>query len=198
MFTAFFNFFGHALRVFLTMFSHFRNFIRTNAFSLVLFTLVIAYLVWQRLPLYQNDDRIIGSYINDFKLSGLTKGQPSLSRQDLRGKKALLYFFATWCGPCHLQRPFVNQVHQNVRDENFIFAAVSAEDAKRLRDYQKENGLGYPVFTDTDSSLHQQLGVQSYPTMIWINKEGRIEDISRGLSVFLLYSVRHWVTGSLF
>ncbi len=175
-----------------------RSFITSNTITLLLLIFALAYLGWQRVPLYFQDSQVVGTYVADFELNGLHEA--TFVSQSLRGKKVLLYFFATWCGPCHMQRPFIKQVYQEMgsHDENFMMLTISQEHATKLKAYQKKHNIPYPIFIDTNAKLHAQLGINSYPTIVWLAEDGRVEDISHGLRPFLLYSLRYWLRGTLF
>ena len=44
-----------------------------------------------------------------------------------RGKKILINYWATWCGPCIQEMPSLLKAQELLKDENYIFLLVSDE-----------------------------------------------------------------------
>ena len=55
--------------------------------------------------------------------------------EDLRNKALLLNVWATWCGPCRIEMPFLAELHENLSDEGLTIVAVSSEDAMAVQTY---------------------------------------------------------------
>jgi thiol-disulfide isomerase/thioredoxin len=63
-----------------------------------------------------------------FVLTTLDGSEVRLS--DLRGKIVLLYFWATWCGPCVASMPHLKEFHQQAsRGEKFVMIGLSLDDS---------------------------------------------------------------------
>ncbi|GGH42786.1 thioredoxin [Mangrovimonas yunxiaonensis] len=56
-------------------------------------------------------------------------GTTSLS--DLKGKYVYVDVWATWCGPCKAEIPFLKDVEKKYHDKNIEFVSISIDDAKR-------------------------------------------------------------------
>ena len=96
--------------------------------------------------------------------------------EDLRNKALLLNVWATWCGPCRIEMPFLAELHENLSDEGLTIVAVSSEDAMAVQTYLEETDVDhpFPLLLDSDSILADRFGVHGLPTTIVIDPEGRL------------------------
>ena len=58
-----------------------------------------------------------------------TEGK-QLALKSLRGKYVLIDFWASWCGPCRVENPFVVEAYNQFKDKNFEILGVSLDDKK--------------------------------------------------------------------
>ena len=61
-----------------------------------------------------------------FTLEDLNGKKVSLS--DYRGKAVLLNFWATWCGPCKIEIPWLIKLRDQYKDQGFEILGISADD----------------------------------------------------------------------
>ena len=66
-----------------------------------------------------------GNLVPDFQLQGLDGENVSLS--SLRGKPIMLNFWATWCGPCRMEMPYIQEVFDDEewREQGLVILAVN-------------------------------------------------------------------------
>ncbi len=168
------------------------------AFALLL---VLAFLLYTKLPEYLADQDLLGqpfAFAALESVEDIASGMP-LDAEALRGKKVLLHFFATWCLSCKLQIASLKKIYEEHRDNKaFLLIAISAEEAQVLKGLQKEKQLPYTIASDLHRELHDTLQVQVYPTNVWLDEEGRIDDIGHRLNYLLPYTIRYWLKGTLF
>ena len=79
----------------------------------------------------------------------------------------LLYFWATWCGPCRTTTPEVDRLHRDAGDRVDV-VAVSSEEQDIIKKYLAKSSTTYPVAHDSDSRLKLDYEVQSLPTIVWV------------------------------
>lgn len=108
----------------------------------------------------------------DFKVLRLDKKELRFS--DLKGKVAVLLFWATWCGPCVAEMPrFQDAVNRYANHHDVIFLAISIDEHKlAVRPFIERGGFRLPVAYDINSAA--AFGIRSVPALILIDKQGRV------------------------
>jgi peroxiredoxin len=108
----------------------------------------------------------------DFSLNDLDGRQVRLS--DFSGKVVLLEFWATWCPPCRMAIPDLNDINARFKDRDFAILAVSiGEKIETVRDFADEFGITFTVLID-DNDVNSRFGVMTIPTTFIIDKNGNI------------------------
>ena len=97
--------------------------------------------------------------------------------RSLEGKVVLLNFWATWCGPCRMEIPELNEMQKIYGEDNFIILGISISDTKKaLDDFMKLYEVEYPLLYGNPKEIEKVLidygGIFSVPTSILINKKG--------------------------
>ncbi|HDX9578462.1 TPA: redoxin domain-containing protein [Bacillus pseudomycoides] len=121
----------------------------------------------------------IGKVAPDFELSKLDGTKVKLS--DLKGKKVILNFWATWCGPCQREMPdmqeFYNQYQKDVEilAVNYT-ASEGSEGPEKVRKFAEEKGVTFPILLDTDIKVTTTYKVITIPTSYFVDTKGVIQD----------------------
>lgn len=116
----------------------------------------------------------LGEPAPNFQLRDLNGHLITLS--DLRGKVVLLNFWATWCGPCRVEMPAMEQLYRMFQRKDFEILAVStdAQGAVITRPFQQENRLTFPILHDPDYRVGLTYGARSLPMTFLIDRLGII------------------------
>lgn len=116
----------------------------------------------------------LGEPAPNFQLRDMNDRLVSLS--DLRGKVVLLNFWATWCGPCRVEMPAMEQLYRMFSRKDFEILAVStdAQGAVITRPFQQENRLTFPILHDPDYRVGLNYGARSLPMTFLIDRQGII------------------------
>ncbi|MGH9426798.1 MAG: TlpA family protein disulfide reductase, partial [Terriglobia bacterium] len=122
----------------------------------------------------------IGSEAADFQLKDLEGREIQL--KGLRGNVVLLNFWATWCGPCRLEMPVVEKLHQQFHGKGLRVFGVNDEDIDTIRDYVAEHEYSFPTLMDTNQQAMNLYRIRGIPTMVVIDREGKIAQYRLGLS----------------
>ena len=109
-------------------------------------------------------------------------GSAPLALADLRGKVVLVDFWATWCGPCTLQFPHLNQWHQQYTSKGLRIVALSDEEPDLVREYAAAEKLVYPVALDPDDRIRAAYLVPGMPTTVIIDKGGIVRYVTVGVA----------------
>ena len=106
-----------------------------------------------------------------FLLQGLDGRE--LSSESLRGKPTVLVFWATWCGVCRDEMPDLERFAEAARGR-YNVVAVSRESTAVLRRWVAEHPSAIPVAHDTGGKASAAFKIESLPTHVIIDHEGKI------------------------
>jgi cytochrome c biogenesis protein CcmG/thiol:disulfide interchange protein DsbE len=117
----------------------------------------------------------------DFTLESLDGKTMSLSQ--LRGKAVLLNFWATWCGPCKIETPWLVELQNQYGPQGLQIVGVEAgDDGKEdIEKFVKDMGINYPILIGKESVGDAYGGVPALPETFFIGRDGKIVDKSMGL-----------------
>jgi thiol-disulfide isomerase/thioredoxin len=117
----------------------------------------------------------------DFTLDTLDGKSMRLS--DLRGKAVLLNFWATWCGPCKIETPWLVELQTQYGPQGLQVIGVEAGDDSKddITKFVKDMGMNYPVLIGKDEVGDAYGGVPALPETFFIGRDGKIVDRIVGL-----------------
>jgi cytochrome c biogenesis protein CcmG/thiol:disulfide interchange protein DsbE len=105
----------------------------------------------------------------------------STSLSQLQGKPVLLNFWATWCGPCVYEMPFLEQIYEEWPDEELVLLGVNiGESSTQAAEFMQSNGLSFTVLLDSETAVAQKYKIKYIPTTFLIDKEGVIKETQVG------------------
>lgn len=100
-----------------------------------------------------------------------------LSVADLAGTPAVVNFWGSWCGPCRVEQPELNDVARTFGDE-VAFLGVNVQDAEAdARAYQDEFDVPYPSIFDPRGDVAARfggIGPSVMPSTLLLDAEGRV------------------------
>ncbi len=134
----------------------------------------------------------------------LNKPAPGFTLQDLdgnkvsldsyKGKAVLINFWATWCGPCKIETPWLVDLRKQYASQGFEILGVSEDDLD-LGDKQKlkeeKQGIAsfvqqmhmpYPVLLDGDQLSKPYGGLDALPTSFYVDRSGKVVAAQVGLT----------------
>jgi thiol-disulfide isomerase/thioredoxin len=107
----------------------------------------------------------------------------SVSLSEYKGKAVLLNFWATWCGPCKLEMPWLIQMQKKYSAQGFTVLGISEDDGstKEVSDFMAKMGVDYPVLMYNDQMNKAYGGIDYLPTSYYIGRDGKVVIESGGL-----------------
>lgn len=113
----------------------------------------------------------------DFELPALDGTRVRLSEH--RGKNVVLIdFWATFCEPCLLAMPHLDELYKKYRDRGFVVLGVSIDgsgSAAKVRGEVEKLGVTFPILLDQETQVVALYNPRtSAPYSVLIDREGRI------------------------
>jgi cytochrome c biogenesis protein CcmG/thiol:disulfide interchange protein DsbE len=112
----------------------------------------------------------VGRAAPDFNLSD---GSTSIHLGDYRGKVVLLNFWASWCAPCIVELPSLQQFHRD-HPEYPILAVSIDEDESAYKRFLVQRNNNFTVVRDPQEISAQKYGTTGWPETFVIDREGKI------------------------
>lgn len=121
-----------------------------------------------------------GERAPDFALPSLT-GENKLSLRSYRGKVVYLDFWASWCGPCLVSLPKLEELRQDFPERDFQILAINLDrDLEKAREFLREHRVGYPSGSDPEGRLPETFGLDTMPSSYLIDRNGVVRYVHRG------------------
>jgi thiol-disulfide isomerase/thioredoxin len=99
---------------------------------------------------------------------------------DLKGKYVYIDTWATWCGPCRGEIPFLQKVEEKYKGKNIEFVSISIDTAKdhdkwkKFVDDKQLGGTQLIADADWSSQFCKDFGINSIPRFILIGPDGKV------------------------
>ena len=107
-----------------------------------------------------------------FTLSTLDGRQVGL--RELRGRPVLINFWATWCAPCRLEMPLIEQIaakHPSLT----VLLVDERDDRNAARDFVAQLHIRSTVLIDGDGAVGDRYGISGLPTTFFVRADGSVE-----------------------
>jgi thiol-disulfide isomerase/thioredoxin len=137
--------------------------------------LMLAYEQQNRIAVHTEKGAPSPSFINYKNYKGGTT-----SLEDLKGKYVYIDVWATWCGPCRQQIPFLKEVEEKYHGKNIEFVSISTDSPAQIETWKKmiaeKNMGGIQLFAGKDQSFTNAYEISGIPRFILIDPDGNIVD----------------------
>lgn len=101
-----------------------------------------------------------------------------LSLEELRGRVVVLNFWASWCGPCRVEQPDLNEAFERLPEDEVAFLGVNIEDAEaNALAHEREFEMPYPSMFDPANDFASRfdgIGPRNIPSTLFLDREGRV------------------------
>lgn len=137
---------------------------------------------------------LMGKPAPDFTLEDLGGNKVSLS--GFNGKPLLINFWATWCGPCKIETPWLVELQNEYGRMGFEVVGISTEgddlkpddkegwahDKDAIAKFVKEYHMQYPVLINGDSLANDYGGLDAMPTSVYVDRTGKVVAVQLGIT----------------
>jgi len=115
----------------------------------------------------------VGQPALDFSLETVDGRQVSLS--DLRGKPVMINFWATWCGPCVVEMPNIQEYYERYSGQFEVLAVNADESREEVESFGKKMNLTFPLLLDPGNQVNSLYRLRGYPTTFLVDAEGVVQ-----------------------
>lgn len=105
---------------------------------------------------------------------------PKTTLADLRGKPALVNFWASWCEPCRQEAPELERLNQSLHGKARLVGVDYTDKAGNARDFIRKYGWTFPVLSDPDGIYGARYRFSGLPTTVVLDAQGKIVETLRG------------------
>lgn len=108
------------------------------------------------------------------------------SLDDFKGSFVYIDVWATWCGPCIQQIPYLKKIEEEFKNKNIVFVSISTDEPqrsggsweaaeKKWRDFVKNRSLGgVQLWAGQDFYFQQAYEISGIPRFILVDDKGKI------------------------
>ena len=117
----------------------------------------------------------------DFQLVNIEGNNVKLS--SFKGKPVMLNFWATWCGPCMEEMPFMQQIYKTWSSKGLVFLSMNTgEPVSKVKGFAQRYSDNYtfPILCDTKGEVARRYSIKFLPMTFLIDRDGILLKISPG------------------
>ncbi|MGB5555498.1 MAG: TlpA disulfide reductase family protein, partial [Flavobacteriaceae bacterium] len=96
-------------------------------------------------------------------------GNP-IQLSDYQGKRIVLNYWATWCGPCIQEMPSMERAQQLLGEENYLFLLASDQSLEKIKAFTKKKNFDL-FFVKFNGALAEEQ-IYALPATFIYNSEG--------------------------
>ena len=106
--------------------------------------------------------------LTDYQLEGALPA-------DAADKVVLVDFWASWCGPCALSFPVMDELQKKYGPRGFIIIAVSVNEKKSdMDEFLKHHAVSFNVVRDARQKLVEQADISTMPSSFLLGRDGKV------------------------
>ena len=138
--------------------------------------LLVLALLCASLPAFAAETAALGQPFEDFTVTTIDGEEFSLSKALAEYEAVYINLFATWCPPCKMEFPFMQQVYEEYSDRvALIVISIELNDTpEKLQAYREENDLTLPMAPAGSSWMAMYAQASSIPVSMMIDRFGNL------------------------
>jgi thiol-disulfide isomerase/thioredoxin len=138
---------------------------------------------------------LVGKPAEDLSLMLLDGTVVTLPELQAQQKIVILDFWATWCGPCRAELPFVSRLAEEYANEGVVFYGVNQmESAERIKSFQSQVDYKFTAALDLSGELSSAFGAGSLPYLCIIGRDGIVQVVHVGVGADTENALREELT----
>lgn len=115
-----------------------------------------------------------GALAPDFTLFNLDGKQITLA--EFRGHPVMINLWATWCAPCRIEMPHIQDRFERYADDGLIVLAVDFDEpAGQVEAFRDELNLTFDLLLDPGAEVQELYRNRSYPSTFFVDENGVIQ-----------------------
>ena len=120
----------------------------------------------------------VGQPAPKFKLPDLNGQEVSLDQY--KGKIVMLDFWATWCTPCQMTMPVLENLEKEYKNSVVVLAVNLQEPRDLVSEYAKKEALKSRILLDEQGSVGSLYGTEEIPIQFLLDKNGTVQYLRKG------------------
>ena len=119
----------------------------------------------------------VGSKAPTFKALTLDSIPKEKTLADYRGQVVMLNVWATWCLPCRVEMPSIEELHKSYGPKGLKIVAISIDDPGTdagIRAFAKQYGLTFEILHDPRGEITDLYDIDGYPETFIVGRDGVI------------------------
>jgi len=126
------------------------------------------------------------------------KEQQPLDLSDYRGKVVYVDFWASWCLPCRISLPLLNELYNELRAEGFEVVAINVDENREdLLHFLQQCPVDFTIAVDPEGKCPEAYEVVAMPSSYLIDRKGIIRHVHRGFRKEDIEAIRQLVRALL-
>jgi len=107
----------------------------------------------------------------------------SVKLSSYQGKVVVLNFWATWCGPCRVEIPWLIEFESQFKDKGFAVLGVAMDEEgwDLVKPYVQQKKVNYRILLGNDNVAAMYGGLENIPTTLVLDRDGKIAAMHIGL-----------------
>lgn len=139
--------------------------------------LVAVVLLWSAPRLLPHLGALVGIGSGEARrpaYSVVTRDGRTLTQDSLRGRVVLVNVWATWCAPCRVEMPALQQLATSYAADGVVVLGLSVDRGPpaEVDAFLAERGITYPVAIADERTIAAFGGVRGYPTSLLLDRAG--------------------------
>ena len=117
---------------------------------------------------------LLNKNVPSFESTSLYDTKETIRTTDIKNRKTLINFFASWCSPCKIEHPLFFEIGKKY-PELYLLGFNHKDPTSDAKKYLEDDGNPYDfVGVDADGLIALEFGVFGLPETYLINEEGKI------------------------